>query len=179
MLADWIKNKKERRLIYLALIISMLILLFGVWTIAHGNNQLNPELREGNHLKSYAVGKGALGRIGIFAAFAMFPLYFIVRTKKITISKGVKKFVGKLLKWVKLFHVPIAVVTFMLITVHGVIMTFFEWHTNAVYITGVITYLLLLPLGILGFLRYKRKGKNWHYYMSFAVIVSMLIHTFI
>ncbi len=83
------------------------------------------------------------------------------------------------MKWCKLIHVPISLITFALITVHSVIMTFFEWKTDAVYISGVITYLLLVPLGIFGFLRYKRKDKNWHYYLSFAVVISMLIHTFV
>ncbi len=176
MLKNWVKNKNERKLIYLSLIISIIILGLGCWTILH-QNELN--LQSHNPLKSYAKNKGSLGRIGVFTAFAMFPLYYLIRLKKLNGQIKFKKFIGKLLKWCKLIHVPVSLIAFVLITIHSVIMTFFQWKTNAVYISGVITYLLLIPLGILGFLRYKRKDKNWHYYLSFAVVISMLIHTFI
>ncbi|MEE6450784.1 hypothetical protein RAH41_09445 [Gottfriedia acidiceleris] len=190
MIRNWIKNKSERKLIYIALAISLIIFIIAGWKVSHRTELLTnmgPHIQNGiqqgfhkvNPLKMYAKGKGSLGRIGVFAAFVLFPLYFLIRFKKLNDKKQFKKFLGKLLKWCKLIHVPISLITFALITVHSVIMTFFEWKTDAVYISGVITYLLLLPLGIFGFLRYKRKDKNWHYYLSFAVVISMLIHTFV
>ena len=87
MLADWIKNYKERRLIYLALVIAVVILGLGWWTIAHrhalASNIPNHFKHPRNFLTSYAKDKASLGRIGVFAAFAMFPLYFLLRTKKL------------------------------------------------------------------------------------------------
>ncbi|WP_088042168.1 hypothetical protein [Bacillus sp. EAC] len=189
MLVNWIRNKNERKLIYLAFIVSFIIFIAGWWTIEHRSalstnvqshlqNGYN-HLKEFNPLKSYAKSKGSLGRLGVFTAFAIFPIYFLLRVNKLNNKKELKKSLAKVLKWVKLLHVPISLITFALITVHSIVMTFYEWKTNAVYISGVIAYLLLLPLGIFGFLRYKRKDKNWHYYLSFAVVISMLIHTFI
>lgn len=190
MISNWIKNKSERKLIYIALVISIIIFIIAGWKVSHRTELLmnmGPQIQNGiqhgfpkiNPLKMYAKDKGSLGRIGVFAAFILFPLYFLIRFKKLNDKKQFKKYLAKLLKWCKLVHVPISLITFALITVHSVIMTFFEWKTDAVYISGVITYLLLVPLGIFGFLRYKRKDKNWHYYLSFAVVISMLIHTFV
>lgn len=186
MISNWIKNKYERKLIYIALAISIILFIIAGWKVSHRTELLTnigPHIQNGFHkinpLKMYAKDKGSLGRIGVFAAFILFPLYFLIRFKKLNDKKQFKKYLGKLLKWCKLIHVPISLITFALITVHSVIMTFFEWKTDAVYISGVITYLLLVPLGIFGFLRYKRKDKNWHYYLSFAVVISMLIHTFV
>lgn len=190
MINQWIKNPKERKLIFVALIAAFIILACGFWTIEHRDSLTNAaeHLKNANNhfqhhikspLESYAKNKASLGRIGIFAAFAMFPLYFLLRLKKIKLRKEIKAFIAKVLKWVKLFHVPIAVISFALITVHSFIMVFYEWKTNAVSISGVISYILFLVLGTLGFLRYKRKDKNWHYYLSFAFVCSMLIHTFL
>ncbi|MGF9964948.1 hypothetical protein [Bacillus rhizoplanae] len=187
MLKQWIKNPKERKLIYVAIIAAFVILACGFWTIEHRDSLTTHISTDVNHqyehqmkspLKSYAKNKASLGRIGIFAAFAMFPLYFLLRLKKIKLGKEIKALISKILKWVKLFHVPIAVLAFALITVHSFIMVFYEWKTDAVSISGVISYILFLALGTLGFLRYKRKDKNWHYYLSFAFVCSMLIHTF-
>ncbi|MBO9128613.1 hypothetical protein [Bacillus sp. 165] len=193
MLANWVKNQKERKLIYIAIVASLVILAFGFWTIAHRGsltanlpthfknetNHLHHPLKDFNPLKAYAKNKGSLGRIGVFAAFALFPLYFLIRSKKLKLTKEMKTLLSKALKWVKLVHVPISLIAFALITVHSIIMAFYEWKTNAVYLSGVISYILFLPLGILGFLRYKRKDKNLHYYLSFAFILFMLLHTFI
>ncbi|WP_088011814.1 hypothetical protein [Gottfriedia acidiceleris] len=190
MIRNWIKNKSERKLIYIAVLISIIIFIIAWWKVMHRTELLTnigPHIQNGiqhgfhkmNPLKYYAKDKGSLGRLGVFAAFILFPLYFLIRLKKLNDKKQFKKYLSKLLKWCKLIHVPISLITFALITVHSVIMTFFEWKTDAVYISGVITYLLLLPLGIFGFLRYKRKDKNWHYYLSFAVVISMLFHTFV
>ncbi|PEL07805.1 hypothetical protein [Bacillus sp. AFS017336] len=186
MISNWIKNKSERKLIYIALVIAVIIFFLATSKTIHRTDlsmNIGQHIQHGLHekdpLKFYAKDKGSLGRLGVFAAFILFPLYFIIRLKKLKDYKELKRFLSKLLKWCKLIHVPIALITFALVTVHSVIMTFFEWKTDAVYVSGVITYLLLLPLGIFGFLRYKRKDKNWHYYLSFAVVISMLIHTFI
>ncbi|MFB7141433.1 hypothetical protein ACFCYN_17415 [Gottfriedia sp. NPDC056225] len=190
MISNWIKNKSERKLIYIALVISIVIFILASWKTMHRSEltmNIGPHIQNGlqhgfhemNPLKFYAKDKGSIGRLGVFAAFILFPLYLLIRLKKLKDYKGLKRFLSILLKWCKLIHVPIALITFALVTVHSVIMTFFEWKTDAVYISGVITYLLLLPLGIFGFLRYKRKDKNWHYFLSFAVVISMLIHTFI
>ena len=183
MLTDWIKNSKERKLVYLATVIALVILGLGFWMIAHRHSLASTVPNHFRHprnlLTSYARNKASLGRLCVFAAFAMFPLYFLLRTKKINLPKELKKFISILLKWVKLFHVPISVIAFALITVHSIIMVFYNWHTDAVDLTGVLSYLLLLPLGVFGFLRYKRKDKNWHYYLSFAFVFSMLLHTFI
>ncbi|PDZ94157.1 hypothetical protein CON36_35315 [Bacillus cereus] len=191
MLNQWIKNPKERKLIFVALIAAFVILAFGFWTIEHKDSLTantaehlkNAKVQFQHHLRSplesYAKDKASLGRIGIFAAFAMFPLYFLLRLKKIKLDKEIKTFIAKVLKWVKLFHVQIAVIAFALITVHSFIMIFYEWKTNAVYLSGVVSYLLFIPLIIFGFMRYKRKDKNWHYYLSFAFVFSMLLHTFI
>lgn len=189
MIKQWIKNPKERKLIFVALIAAFVILACGCWTIEHRDSlttNVAEHLKNENHhiqhhlrspLESYAKDKASLGRLGIFAAFAMFPLYFLLRLKKIKLGKEIKAFIAKVLKWVKLFHVPIAFIAFALVTVHSFIMVFYEWKTNAMSISGVISYILFLALGTLGFLRYKRKDNNWHYYLSFAFVISMLIHT--
>jgi len=183
MLRDWVKNSKERKLIYLAVVIALVILGIGFWTATHQQSLASTAVHHFKHprnlLTSYGRNKASLGRIGVFAAFAMFPLYFLLRIKKISLTKEIKKFISILLKWVKLFHVPISVIAFALITVHSIIMVFYDWHTDVVDLTGVLSYLLLLPLGVFGFLRYKRKDKNWHYYLSFAFVFSMLLHTFV
>jgi hypothetical protein len=188
MLKQWIKNSKERKLIYAAIIVAFVILASGFWTIEHRdsltiNIPTDINHQHVHHMKSplefYAKNKASLGRIGIFAAFSIFPLYFLLRLKKIKLGKEIKALISKILKWVKLFHVPVAVIAFALITIHVIIMVFYEWKTNEVSISGVISYILFLTLGTLGFLRYKRKDKNWHYYLSFAFLCSMLIHTWL
>ncbi|MFD0768442.1 hypothetical protein ACFQZ1_05855 [Bacillus sp. CGMCC 1.60114] len=192
MLKQWIKNPKERKLIYIAIIAAFVILACGFWTIEHRNSltinmptdiPADINHQHMHHMKSplefYAKNKASLGRIGIFATFAIFPLYFLLRLKKIKLGKEIKAFISKILKWVKLFHVSFAVIAFALITMHVIIMVFYEWKTNAISISGVISYILFLALGALGFLRYKRKDKNWHYYLSFAFVCSMLIHTWL
>lgn len=190
MLTNWIRNKHERKLIYLAIAVSIIVLLFGWWTLQHTNLLISkvPSQEqtsgkqfhhESNPLKFYGKSKGSLARIGVFSAFALFPLYLLIRSKKLSSSKELKKFLTKIIKWVKLVHVPIAFITFALIILHSIIMIFYEWHTNAVSITGVLTLILLLPFYVFGFLRYKRKDKNLHYYLSIPFILLMLVHTFV
>jgi len=164
MIHNWIKNKYERKLIYIALSISIIFFIIAGWKVSHRTELLTnigPHIQNGiqhgfhkmNPLKMYAKDKGSLGRIGVFAAFILFPLYFLIRFKKLNDKKQFKKYLGKLLRWCKLIHVPISLITFALITVHSVIMTFFEWKSDAVYISGVITLFAPCSIRNIGFFK--------------------------
>lgn len=121
--------------------------------------------------------------------FFVLALVFFVAvrlTKSGLLNEQQKPFANKLYKWLWKIHIPVAVIGFVGVIVHGVVAFIYKnpfsyngfnlgfIFTN--HFSGLIAATLLLTVLISGILRKKKKSIWPHLILSLAFVIAYLIH---
>lgn len=168
-----IPNKRERNYVIVALVLSLVVVIFGLYLITQKivNDHVYSDIME---------EFGSIARIGFFCALAIYPVFFVLKWKPIkNVTLGKTKLITLLRpigKFVKQWHVPVAVLSAALVSLHVymAITNQFEW--NFTTISGICSGLLLIALMFMGTKRYKRLDKQWHFRLAIAFCFAFIIH---
>ncbi|OIK15673.1 hypothetical protein BIV60_08705 [Bacillus sp. MUM 116] len=178
ILSRYIANPKERRMVLLTFIAAVILILFGVLYVALSYQTLM--LQDSRHYKENFKQLGSISRIGFFAVIAIYPVFLLLKWKKIKgISLGdiqlktILQFVGK---WVRKWHVPVALISSAIALLHGYLAIIRGFKLDFTHLTGIVTTVILFLLMFLGLKRYKRMDKQWHLKLGIVFLVLFMIH---
>lgn len=87
-----------------------------------------------------------------------------------------KPLIQFLAKYVRQWHVPIALISTALIILHGYMALIKGFQANFTYFSGIITMAVLACLLVMGVKRYKRTDKKWHLKFAISFLVLFMIH---
>ncbi|WP_432694022.1 hypothetical protein ACRBU7_15605 [Priestia aryabhattai] len=172
-----IKNKSEREKVIFIFTISFLLVVAGLIYIPIYKHSLplDSKIYEGNFKEL-----GSIARIGFFAALAIYPIFLLLKWKPLShIKKGnfeLKPLIQFLAKYVRQWHVPIALISTALIILHGYMALIKGFQANFTYFSGIITMAVLACLLVMGVKRYKRTDKKWHFKFAISFLVLFMIH---
>jgi len=177
-LKNFIANPKERKIFSLSLIVTVCLILAGIFSIFLFRPQLMAE--DIRHYKGTFKQIGSISRIGFFAVVSMYPVFLILKLKKLKQLKWHRfelkpllQIIGKLLrKW----HAPIALISTGLVILHAYMALMRGFKIDFTYITGLISILVLLILLYMGLKRYKRNDNKWHLKLAISFLVLFMIH---
>ncbi|MFJ7727655.1 hypothetical protein ACIQXV_16005 [Neobacillus sp. NPDC097160] len=132
------------------------------------------------HYKEIFKQLGSISRIGFFAALAIFPIYQLLKSKKIKEFKlrdfQVKKALQFLAKLVRKWHVPVALLSSGIVLLHGILSIIRGFKVDFTYLSGIASTIVLLFLMIMGLKRYKRTDHNWHLKLAIGFFILFMIH---
>ena len=170
----WIP-KKERISVMLAIILSTLLVVWQLWSLFHLPTETVRSRRFEITFKNY----GSNARLALFVVLANYVLAFLVKQRIGDQIAFIKKGLVSLLRIVKSWHTPIAILAIALIVLHAVavFMYGFKWNFNN--ITGLLALIILVPVPISGLLRYRRLVRKWHIRSGVAFANLFLIHAFL
>jgi len=173
-----IPNPKDRKSFLLFIIITALLSLIGVLLIILNHQQLmTQDLR---HYKGIFKQFGSISRIGYFFVLSIYPIYLLLKSKKIKTlhwrNFQVKSLLQFLAKMLRKWHVPIALLSTGIIFLHGLlaILRGFKWDFT--YLSGIIAAIVLLFIMFMGLKRFKRKDNNWHFKLGIGFFILFMIH---
>lgn len=178
-LSSYIPNQKERHLTFISLLATVCFLLIGFLFIWFNKQTLMAQEHEA--YEEIIEQLGSISRMIYFAVLAVYPVFLLLKWKRLHTMqwrniklKNILVFLGKTLrKW----HVPLALVSTGVILLHGylAIIRGFKWDfTN---LTGVAAFILLGFLLFMGFKRFKRQDKKWHFKLALAFLILFMIHS--
>ncbi|OAS15894.1 hypothetical protein [Paenibacillus oryzisoli] len=171
---SWIP-KKERIWVASATVISIIYMIWQLWSLFHLPSTTLHDRRFEHTFKDY----GSIARIALFVVLGNYVLAFIIKQRIWGKLALIKKVLVMLLRIVKKYHTSIAILAISLITLHtvAVFMYGFKWDFNN--ISGLLALIVLLPVPVSGLFRYKRLDKKWHLRCGLAFAVLFLIHAFL
>jgi hypothetical protein len=177
-LSNYIPNSKERRTVIFFVTITAILLFAGIFLISHFYQQLMAE--NFRHYKGTFKQFGSISEYSYFAVIAIYPIFLLLKWKKIKEVKWgnfqlkvLLQFLGKLVrKW----HVPIALLSTGIVFIHGLLAIIRGFKLDFTYLSGIISSVVLLFLLMMGFKRFKRKDKKWHFKLAAAFLFLFMIH---
>lgn len=125
------------------------------------------------NLREFKKLCGNIALIGFSISFALFLVRKIV---KLSFLKDFKKYTMVLVKYVRQFHAPIALVAGAFISVHAYFMLQRGLRMTATHLTGLCALILIGIQLIAGFFRYKRIGVKFHLILGIITMALMIIH---
>ncbi|PLS07256.1 hypothetical protein [Neobacillus cucumis] len=177
-LANFIPNSKERERINVFLIIAICLILAEVFYVYLYRQQLMSQ--DFRHYKGTFKQFGSIAQIGFYVTLAIYPVFFLLKNKKI---KGLKwgsfelktilQFIGKL---VRQWHVPIALLSTGIVFLHVYMALLRGFKLDFTYISGIISTITLLPLMFMGLKRFKRNDRNLHFKLAIGFLILFFIH---
>jgi len=177
-LANVIANPKERRRTNLFLMIMVVVILAEVLFVYLYRQQLMDQ--DFRQYKGTFKQFGSIAQIGFYAAVSIYPVFLLVKNKRI---KGIKwgkielktilQFFGKL---VRTWHVPVALLSTGVVFLHVYMAILRGFKLDFTYISGIVTVLVLLPLMYMGLKRFKRNDRNWHFKLGITFLILFFIH---
>ncbi|OCT12304.1 hypothetical protein A8709_31215 [Paenibacillus pectinilyticus] len=172
--SSWIP-KKERKWVIGAAVISMILLIWQLWSLIHTPSATLHNRHFEQTFKSY----GSNARLALFVVLANYVLVFLIKQRIWGQLDFLKKGLVLLLRVVKRCHTPLAILAITLIVLHAVavFMYGFKWDFNN--ISGLLALIVLLPVPISGLFRYRRLDRKWHIRSGLAFAVLFLIHAFL
>ncbi len=177
-LVNFIANGKERKLVIKSLIVAICLICVGVLSIFLYRGQLMTE--DFRQYKGTIKQFGSISRIGFFAVLSIYPVFLIMKSKKIkeiqvgTLQlKTIVQFIGKLVrKW----HAPVALLSTGIVFLHVYMAIIRGFKLDFTYISGIITTLILPFLLFMGLRRYKRNDQTWHFKLAIGFLILFMIH---
>ncbi|MFC9710729.1 hypothetical protein ACFTRD_21510 [Paenibacillus sp. NPDC056933] len=169
--------QKDRKWIGLSLVLTAVILAYGLWSLIHLYN--NTTNWNDQHISEAYKVYGSQARILLFVVLAYYVILFMIKRKWLDAWAGIRKLAVKLLGIARRVHVPVAMVAMGLIALHVVGAFLFDFKLDFNHITGLLAGLALLPVPIAGFFRYKKLDRQWHLRSGLAFAVLFLIHAFL
>ncbi|WP_442602853.1 hypothetical protein [Paenibacillus sp. KN14-4R] len=160
--------KKEKKWVYIAFILGLVILCFGVWDLTHAYK-----------LKAAFKSYGSNARIGMFLAISYVVFSLMIKKKVFGASEKIKKMIILLLKWSRKWHIPISIITIALIAIHAVGAFLYGIKIDFSNISGLLALVALLPVPISGLMRHKKMDRVWHMRCGIAFFVLFLVHAFL
>ncbi|MFD0050435.1 hypothetical protein ACFVHQ_14060 [Actinomycetes bacterium NPDC127524] len=123
---------------------------------------------------------GSIARIGFFAAAAVYPVFLLLKWKKLKKAEWGSFKPGKVLqvlaKYVRKWHTPIALVSAALVLLHGTLAILRGFTLDFTYMTGMLGVIVLGFLTIMGFKRFKRNDRKLHFKLAIVFILVFMIH---
>lgn len=178
LLARYISNPKERRIVLFSFILSAILIIIGVLYVSLSYQTLMIE--ESRQYKESFKQLGSISRIGFFAVIAIYPVFLLLKCKKI---KGIrlrdiqlKTVLQFLAKWVRKWHVPVALISTAIVLLHGYLAIIRGFKLDFTYISGIVTTVILFFLMVMGLKRYKRIDKQWHLKLGIGFFILFMIH---
>ncbi|MBA4535571.1 hypothetical protein H1Z61_00110 [Bacillus aquiflavi] len=168
--SSFIKNSLERKLVIIALFFALLWIIGSVYATA--SIPFSPYEYENELLEETIEVLGTLGMFGFFFAVLLYPSLRLIKMKK----SPIRSFVQPIFKYVRLWHVPIAITTIGITFVHGWIALKEQFVFDDERFTGTIAFSLLFLLGLTGMLRYKRLDKKMHLLIGGLFSIVFAIH---
>jgi hypothetical protein len=177
-LSKYIPNPKERRTIILYVTVTSILILTGIFLISLFYQSLIAE--NSRHYKGTFKQIGSISRIGYFAVLSIYPVFLLLKWKKIKEFnwgniqlKVLVQFLGKLVrKW----HVPVALLSTGLVVLHGLLASIRGFKLDFTYLSGIISTIILLFLLLTGLKRFKRKDNKWHFKLAIGFLLLFMIH---
>jgi cytochrome b561 len=173
-LANFIPNSKERERVNLFLVITICIILAEVLFIFLSRHQLMTQ--DFRQYKGTFKQFGSIAQIGFYAVLSIYPIFLLLKYKKIKGIKWLKTFLQMIGKLVRKWHVPVALLSTGVVFLHAYMAILRGFKLDFTYISGMITTLLLLPLLFMGLMRFKRNDRNWHKKLAIIFLVLFFIH---
>lgn len=169
----WIPNKTERARVFIALGVSLLLILFGCWYYSHAF----PYSFHTRPFKGFFKSYGSYARLAFFFVLAHYVLILILR--KNILQNLARQIVIKLSRITRQWHTPAAILAIALVVLHvvGAFLYGFRWDFNN--ISGLLALLVLLPVPVSGLLRYRKLDRKWHWASGISFAVLFFIHAFL
>lgn len=177
-LAHFIPNPKERKTIILFSVVSVILILVGIIIIFLNRQQLfTLNFRQ---YKGIFKQFGSIARIGYFTVLAIYPIYFLLKSKKIkTLHWGnfqVKSLLQFLAKIARKWHVPVALLSTGIVAIHGLLAVIRGFKFNFTYLSGIASTIVLLFLMLMGLKRFKRADRQWHFKLAISFLILFMLH---
>ncbi|MGA9173998.1 MAG: hypothetical protein WBZ33_08515 [Thermoactinomyces sp.] len=171
----WIKNKKERRWVFVAIGLVAVIILIGLWRMFH----ISPNAFHTRQFKFSFMNYGSLARIALFFVLANYVFMLILQKRLVDRWNHLKKWVISLSRFARGWHTPVAIIAIGLILLHVLGAFLYGFKFDFHNLSGLLAFLVLLPVPISGLFRYRRMDRKWHLRLGLAFAVLFLIHAFL
>ncbi|MGG1517123.1 hypothetical protein ABE504_17060 [Paenibacillus oryzisoli] len=167
--------EKERKWVWLSLILTLLLIGYGAWTIFH-----DPSVSwQDRHFKSVLKNYGSQARILLFVVIGYYIGKTILQRGYAKRWSGMNKGVGIVTRWLRKLHTPIAVLAIGVIFLHITAAILYGMKWDFSNITGLLAAVSLLPVPIAGILRYRKLDRRWHMRSGLVFTALFLIHAFL
>jgi hypothetical protein len=177
-LSNFIPNRKERKLIILFFLVAAILSLTGVVLIILNHQQLLAQ--DFRHYKGIFKQLGSYSRIGYFAVLSIYPIYLLLKSKKIKNfhwgNFQVKDSLQFLAKLVRKWHVPAALISTSIVLLHVILAILRGFKLDFTYLSGIASTVVLLFLMLMGLMRFKRADKQWHFKLAIGFFILFMIH---
>jgi hypothetical protein len=170
----WIPQK-ERIGVVSAITISVLLVLWELWSMLHLPSATLHSRRFENTFKNF----GSNARLAMFFVLANYVLAFIIKQRIWDRWGNFKKWIVALFRFVRRLHTPISILAIALILLHVVAAFMYGFKFDFNNISGLLALLVLLPVPVSGLFRYRRLDRKWHLRSGLAFAVLFLIHAFL
>lgn len=171
-----ISNPAERKRVKAAIYIAILLVIVSAVLVPKIILQYMP-LHTDDFI-SFHQYVGSVSRIGFFFAVAIYPIFLLLKYKKINKWRyNAKKILGFLAKIVRQWHVPVAVLSMGVVLVHAYLAILNGFRFDGGYISGTLALVVLGVLAISGVFRYKKMDKKWHLILGLLFVTLFIIHT--
>ncbi|OPA81529.1 hypothetical protein BVG16_02300 [Paenibacillus selenitireducens] len=167
--------EKERIWVIGAMAVSVLLVLWGLWNMLNLPSATLHSRRFEETFKSY----GSIARLALFFVLANYVLLFIVKQRVWNRMGNIKKWIVLLLRFVRKWHTPIAILAIAFILLHVVAVFMYGFKFDFTSISGLLALLVLLPVPVSGLFRYKRLDRKWHLRSGLIFAVLFLMHAFL
>ena len=173
-LAKYIPNPKERERINLFLIMTVCLILAEVLYVYFYRNQLMT--KDFRQYKGTFKQFGSIAQIGFYTALSIYPIFLLLKYKKIKEIIWLKTILQFIAKLVRKWHVPVALLSTGVVILHAYMAILRGFKLDFTYISGIITTLVLLPLLFMGLMRFKRNDRKWHFKIAITFLILFFIH---
>jgi MFS family permease len=174
-----IKNPKERKRVKIAIYSAILLVIAGFILTPTVILHYIPL-----HTDNFVVFHqyvGSVSRVGFLFAVAIYPIFLLLKNKKISKLEYkkiyVKKLLGFLAKITRQWHVPVAILAMGFVIIHAylAILNGFKWDGG--YISGILALVVLGILAVSGIFRYRKLDKKWHLILGLLFVTLFIVHT--
>lgn len=167
--------QKERLWVVGAVTVAVLLVLWEIWGMLHLPSAILHSRRFEHTFKNY----GSNARLALFFVLANYVLAFMIKQRLWDRLGTMKKWIISLLKFVRRWHTPIAILAIALILLHTVAVFMYGFKFDFNNFSGLLALLVLLPVPVSGLFRYRRLDRKWHLRSGLAFTVLFLIHSFL
>ncbi|SFA69765.1 MULTISPECIES: hypothetical protein [unclassified Bacillus (in: firmicutes)] len=178
LLIRYIPNPKERRLVVLTLGTVAVLLVIALYFVTHFYQDWIAA--NSRAYKGWFKQLGSIAQIGFFTAISIYPIFLLLKwnpLKQIVLGKyQLKTLLQFLGKWVRHWHVPIAITSAGFVLLHGYMAILKELKWDFTYFSGILSLIALFPLMFMGLKRFKRQDKKLHFKMAIVFLILFMIH---
>lgn len=172
MIDKSLSRVEEKRKVVASFILSITIILVGLGfnstIISHFPLHTDP-------FKEFHAYLGSFARVSFFFAVALYPLILLIKFNKLPLLA--KKYFVQVLKYVRLWHVPVALFGMGFVILHIVYAILNGFKVNSTYLSGVFAFIFLLILSLSSLIRVKFFDKKFHRILALVFVASFILHT--